>query len=163
MIQYDFRHISGLPRWLLWWGTCLPIQETKEMVVQFPGWEGPLEEGKSIHPSILAWRIPWTEKPGGLQSMGSQRVRHKWLSTHACSHMSGSWWTLASQMFFESLLNHVCSCPIDHWHQMVWTTQIQGVEKWMAVSSEEELLSWCMGEEDRRTVFCVPSVLASSV
>ena len=40
------------------------------------GWEDPLEEGMATHSSILAWRIPWTEKPGGLQSMGSQRVRH---------------------------------------------------------------------------------------
>ena len=40
------------------------------------GWEDPLEEGMAIHSSILAWRTPWTEEPGGLQSMGSQRVRH---------------------------------------------------------------------------------------
>ena len=40
------------------------------------GWEGPLEEGMATHSSILAWRIPWTEEPGGLESMGSQRVRH---------------------------------------------------------------------------------------
>ena len=39
-------------------------------------WEDPLEKGKATHPSILAWRIPWTEEPGGLQSMGSQRVGH---------------------------------------------------------------------------------------
>ena len=38
--------------------------------VQFLGWEDPLEEGMAIHSSILAWRIPWTEKPGGLQSIG---------------------------------------------------------------------------------------------
>ena len=41
-----------------------------------PGWEDPLEEGMATHSSILAWRIPWTEEPGGLQSMGSQTVRH---------------------------------------------------------------------------------------
>ena len=40
------------------------------------GQEDPLEEGMAINSSILAWRIPWTEEPGGLQSMGSQRVRH---------------------------------------------------------------------------------------
>ena len=40
------------------------------------GWEDPLERGMATHSSILAWRIPWTEKPGGLQSMGSQRVGH---------------------------------------------------------------------------------------
>ena len=40
------------------------------------GWEDPLEEGMATHSSILAWRIPRTEEPGGLQSMGSQRVVH---------------------------------------------------------------------------------------
>ena len=40
------------------------------------GWEVLLEEGMATHSSILGWRIPWTEKPGRLQSMGSQRVRH---------------------------------------------------------------------------------------
>ena len=39
------------------------------------GWEDPLEEGMATHSSILAWRILWTEEPGGLQSMGSQRLR----------------------------------------------------------------------------------------
>ena len=39
-------------------------------------WEDPLEKGMATHSSILAWRIPWTEEPGGLQSMGLQRVRH---------------------------------------------------------------------------------------
>jgi len=40
------------------------------------GWEDPLEEGVATHSSILAWRIPWTEEPGGLQSVGLQRVGH---------------------------------------------------------------------------------------
>ena len=40
------------------------------------GWEDPLEEGMATHSSILAWRIPWTKDPGGLQSMGSHRVGH---------------------------------------------------------------------------------------
>ena len=41
----------------------------------YAGQETPLEEGIATHSSILAWRIPWTEKPGGLQSIGSERVR----------------------------------------------------------------------------------------
>ena len=41
-----------------------------------PGSEEPLEEGMAVHSSILVWRIPWTEEPGGLQSIGLQRVRH---------------------------------------------------------------------------------------
>ena len=40
------------------------------------GWEDPLEKEMATHSSTLAWKIPWTEEPGGLQSMGSQRVRH---------------------------------------------------------------------------------------
>ena len=40
------------------------------------GWEDPLEKGKATHSSTLAWRIPWTEEPGGLQFTGSQRVGH---------------------------------------------------------------------------------------
>ena len=47
-----------------------------ETWVQSLGWEEPLKEGMVTHSSILAWRIPWTEKPGGLQSMGSKRVRY---------------------------------------------------------------------------------------
>ena len=50
----------------------LPMQETEEMQVQSLGWEEALEEGMATHSSILAWRIPWTEEPGRLQSMGSQ-------------------------------------------------------------------------------------------
>ena len=42
------------------------------------GWEDPLEKGMATHRSILAWRIPWTEEPDGLQSVGSQRARHDW-------------------------------------------------------------------------------------
>ena len=44
--------------------------------VQSLGWEDPLEKGTGTHSRILAWEIPWTEELGGLQSMGSQRVRH---------------------------------------------------------------------------------------
>ena len=46
------------------------------MLVQSLGQEDPLEEGMTTHSSILAWRVPWTEEPGGLQLMGSQRIRH---------------------------------------------------------------------------------------
>ena len=49
------------------------MQETR---IQSLGWEDPPEEGMVTHFSILAWRIPWTEEPGGLQSMGLERVGH---------------------------------------------------------------------------------------
>ena len=45
-------------------------------LVQFLGWEDPLEKEVATHSSALAWRTPWTEETGGLQSMGSQSVRH---------------------------------------------------------------------------------------
>ena len=45
-------------------------------VGSIPGWDDPLEEGMATHSSILAWKIPWTEEAGRLQSMGLQRVRH---------------------------------------------------------------------------------------
>ena len=48
----------------------------QETWVRSLGWEDPLEEGMATHSSMLAWRIPWTEEPGGLQSMGSRRVGH---------------------------------------------------------------------------------------
>ena len=47
-----------------------------ETWVQSLGWENPLEEGMATHSSILAWRIPWAEESGGLQSRGSQTARH---------------------------------------------------------------------------------------
>ena len=53
------------------------VQETQ---VQSLGEEIPLEKGMATHSSILAWRIPWTEEPGGLQSVGSQRVGHDWVT-----------------------------------------------------------------------------------
>ena len=49
------------------------IQENR---IRFLGREDPLEKGMATQSSILAWRIPWTKEPGGLQSMGLQRVRH---------------------------------------------------------------------------------------
>ena len=53
------------------------MQEPQEPCVQSLDGEDPLEEGVADPSSILTWRIPWTEKPGGLQFTGSQRVRHE--------------------------------------------------------------------------------------
>ena len=53
---------------------CLPAMW--ETGVRFLGWGDPLEKEMATHSSTLAWNIPWTEEPGGLQSMGGQRVRH---------------------------------------------------------------------------------------
>ena len=56
--------------------TMKNLPSVQELLVQSLGREDPLEKEMATHSSILAWRIPWTEKPGGLQSMGSQRVGH---------------------------------------------------------------------------------------
>ena len=65
----------------------LPVMQKNQ--VQSLGQEDPLEKGMVTHSSLLAWRIPWTEEPGGLQSMGLQRIQTQ-LSMHACIH-SGCW------------------------------------------------------------------------
>ena len=52
------------------------MQETQEMKIRPLGWEDPLKEGMATHSSIFGWRIPWTQNPGELQFMGSQRVGH---------------------------------------------------------------------------------------
>ena len=68
-------HFEQVFAWLLRWlggkRVYLPMQE---MLVQSLGQEDPLEKKMATHSSILAWRIAWTEEPGGLRSMGSQRV-----------------------------------------------------------------------------------------
>ena len=51
--------------------------------VRSPGWEDPLEKEVTTHSSILAWKIPWTEEPGRLPSIGSQRVGHDLATEHA--------------------------------------------------------------------------------
>ena len=55
----------------------------RETWVRPLGWEDLLQEGMAIRCSVLAWRVPWTEQPGGPQSMGSQRVRHAGENKHS--------------------------------------------------------------------------------
>ena len=62
------------------------MQETKETWIQSLGQEDPLEEEKATHSSILPWRIPWTEEPGGLKSNWLKGVRHDW-SDWACIYI----------------------------------------------------------------------------
>ena len=69
--------------------TVKKLPATWETWVWSLGWVDPLEKGMASHSRTLAWRIPWTEEPGGLQSMGSQRVRHHW-ATNAHTRQSSS-------------------------------------------------------------------------
>ena len=73
----DDNNLSCIGFWV-----SLMAQMVKNLLVMQETWvrslglEDPLEKGMATHSSILAWRIPWTEEPGELQSMGSQRLRH---------------------------------------------------------------------------------------
>ena len=66
----------------------------RETWVRSLDWDDPLEEDRAIYSSTLAWESPWTEEPGGLQSMRLQRVRHDWVTKHcegeSCSIVSDS-------------------------------------------------------------------------
>ena len=62
------------------------MQETR---LRFLGWEDPLEKEMATLSSTLAWKIPWTEEPGRLQSKGSQRVRHNWASSLSLYQVKG--------------------------------------------------------------------------
>ena len=57
-----------------WKRIFLPMQKTQEMWVRSPGWEDPLGKEMETYSSILAWRIPWTEEPGGLQPCGHKEL-----------------------------------------------------------------------------------------
>ena len=67
-------HVLGFPGGASGKEPAYQCRRCKDTRVWSLGQEDPLEEGTATHSSILAWRIPWTEEPGGLQSMGSQRV-----------------------------------------------------------------------------------------
>ena len=65
------------------------LPATRETWVPSLGWEDPLEKGMVTHSNILAWRIPWTEESGGLQSMGSKRVGHDRETKHRNTYIIG--------------------------------------------------------------------------
>ena len=107
----------GLPRRLKWQRILLPMQE---MRVWSLGQEEPLEEEMATHSSILAWKIPCTEEPGGLQSMGSQRVRHNWACACASAgmHMRARAHTHTHthfQVFQHHLLFHIACGILGLW------------------------------------------------
>ena len=72
MTEVTWHNILGLPEWLRWYR----VSAMQETGVQSLGQEYPLEKETATHSNILAWKTPWTEEPGGLQSMGFQRVGH---------------------------------------------------------------------------------------
>ena len=87
MYQNLLIHLSANWHLVCFHGTSLVAQMAKslptmwETWVQPLGWENLLEKKMTTHSNILAWKIPWTEEPGRLQSMGSKRVGHKWVTS----------------------------------------------------------------------------------
>ena len=73
-----YSQFGGLPRWLGWVKNLPAVQEVQEMPAGSLGLKDRWEEGMTTHSSSLAWRIPGTEEPGRLQSMGLQRVLNDW-------------------------------------------------------------------------------------
>ena len=83
LIFYHF--FKSLPM-RFWWAFLVAqmvkgLPAMRETRVRSLGWEDPLEKEMATHSRIHAWKIPWTEEPGGLQSMGSQRVGHDWVTS----------------------------------------------------------------------------------
>ena len=73
-------HLNRAYQVAQWHRIFLPMQEMQETQVQSLLGEDPLEKEMATQPTILAWKIPWTKEPGGLQFMQSQRVRHDWVT-----------------------------------------------------------------------------------
>ena len=92
-----------------------PLRETR---VWSLGWEEPLQKEMATHSSILAWRIPWMEKPGRLQSMGSQRVWHDWATSLSLFSLQLSFVFTLWPSFFLSLP------PLNLFTSLSWRIQM---------------------------------------
>ena len=92
------KQIEALYAWVISQSASLVAQMIKNLPAMWGTWvlslgqEDPLKEGMATHSSILAWRIPWTEEPGGQQSMGSQSDTTEQLSTQHISQSSYPHW-----------------------------------------------------------------------
>ena len=84
-------------------------------------WKDSLEKEIATHSSILAWRIPWTGEPGGLHSMGSQRVRHDW-SNLACMHRG------YINSHYSYVLEHLARCLAFIWWSIIaWEFELVNI------------------------------------
>ena len=105
-------------------GASLVVQRIKrlpamrETWVQSLGWEDPLEKDMATHSSILAWRIPWTEEPDGLQSMESQRDGHDWATSH--THGMINIWGITKLFPKVAAQCHILTSNILHMLPHLW-------------------------------------------
>ena len=136
------------------------MQETQ---ARFLGQEDPLEEEMSTHSSILAWEIPWTEEPGGLQSTGSQRVRHDWVTEQQPEKGSGQ-----RNVLLASILGWPggsCSSPIILTFRGAHSRHIPGLRR-----GEKHSFSWAVFPSwtllvfytiISQTIFCITLFIAT--
>ena len=124
------------------------MKDPREMWVRSLGREDPLEEGMATHSSNLAWRIPWTEEPGRLQSMGSQRIGHDW---NGLAH------TQATQGFLGgSVVKNLCLQCRRHGFDP-WIRKIPWRSKWQLTP-----LSCLENPMDRGAGWAIVHVIAKS-
>ena len=94
-LHFPLMIIDGFPGGVSGKELICQCRRHKRQQVKTLGWKNPMEQGLVILSNILAWRMPWVEEPGGLWSMGSQRVGHDW-SDLACMYR---WWILMLVIF----------------------------------------------------------------
>ena len=121
-------------------GTSLVAQTVKRLSTMRETWvwslgrEDPLEKEVAIHSSTLAWKIPWTEEPGRLQSMGSQRVRHDWVTSLSPSGQL----SVSSAFSFLALMINVWS------YKIIWQNfQSKLRIKLINIMGDIDWLKWC--------------------
>ena len=111
-LWFWFALLSWLMRASLVAQRLKPLPAMQETWVWSLGLEDPLEKEMATHPSILAWRIPWTEEPGGLQSTRWQRVGHSWVTSLLLSFMTNDVEHLLTGLSAILLWGNVCSVSI---------------------------------------------------
>ena len=90
------------------------------------GQEDPLEKGMATHSRILAWKIPWTEEPGGLQSMGSQRVRHVWVTNTFTNTLNKTSTEFPLYVWKDSAIKYLRATVLEN----IWLTTMSRVYSW---------------------------------
>ena len=111
--NYIYIYFFGFPG-----GSVVKNLPAKQKNMGLDPWVGkiPLEEAMATHPSILDWRDPWAEEPGGLQSMGSHRVRHDWAIHHHQSFSFFFHYGLLQDIGYSSLCSIVGPCYLSILH-----------------------------------------------
>ena len=146
-----------------WQGICLPVQETQETWVRSPGQEDRVQEKMATHSSVLVWKTPRTDEPGGVQSLGSGRVRQNWERRRTG--------TQSLRVFSLPLIPNRCTCLApatgcvepDSWalHKiqlrlLIWRSSVSGLEILDQVKKSFRDHFTSNGETESLKVACLP-------